>query len=40
MIESTGTGLSNLSTRFQLLKKSRIEIIKNETYFIVKLPIL
>jgi len=39
-IESTGTGLGNLSTRFSLLKKRKIEIINDGEYFIVKLPIL
>ena len=39
-VESTGTGLGNLSTRFKLLKKRTIEILKDEQYFSVKLPIL
>jgi len=39
-IESTGTGLGNLSTRFSLLKKRKIKIINDGEYFIVKLPIL
>jgi len=39
-VESTETGLSNLSTRFNLLKKRRIQIIKDKEYFSVKLPIL
>ena len=39
-VESTGTGLSNLSTRFNLLKKRRIQTIKSKEYFSVKLPIL
>ena len=40
LLEGTGTGLSNLSTRFNLLKKRRIQIIKDKEYFSVKLPIL
>ena len=39
-VESTGTGLSNLSTRFNLLKKRAIQILKNEQHFSVKLPML
>jgi len=39
-VESTETGLSNLSTRFHLLKKRRIQIINDKEYFSVKLPIL
>lgn len=39
-VESTGTGLSNLSTRFNLLKKRAIQILKDEQHFSVKLPIL
>ena len=39
-VESTETGLSILSTRFNLLKKTRIQIIKDSAYFSVKLPIL
>lgn len=39
-VESTGTGLGNLSTRFKLLKKRTIEIFKDEQFFSVKLPIL
>ncbi|ODS22312.1 hypothetical protein AB835_14880 [Candidatus Endobugula sertula] len=39
-VESTGTGLSNLSARFQLLKKRTIQIPKDEQYFSVKLPIV
>lgn len=39
-VESTGTGLSNLSMRFKLLKKKNIQIAKDEQYFSVKLPIL
>ena len=38
-VESTETGLSNLSMRFNLLKKRKIKIIKDNTYFSVKLPI-
>ena len=38
--ESTGTGLNNLSTRFDLLKKRGIQILKDKEYFSVKLPIL
>lgn len=40
LVESTGKGLSNLSTRFQLLRKKDIQIEKKENQFIVKLPIL
>lgn len=36
----TGTGLSNLSERFRLLKKREIQIFQDETYFMVRLPIL
>ena len=39
-VESTGTGLNNLSTRFNLLKKKGIQIINDSAYFSVKLPIL
>ena len=39
-LESTGTGLSNLSTRFQLLKKRTIQIQNDEQYFSVKLPVI
>ena len=39
-VESTETGLSNLSTRFNLLKKRAIQILKDEQHFSVKLPIL
>lgn len=39
-VESTGTGLSNLSTRFNLLKKRAIQILKDKQHFSVKLPIL
>ena len=38
-VESTGIGLSNLSTRFNLLKKRSIEIHKDEQFFVVKLPV-
>lgn len=38
-VESTGKGLTNLSTRFQLLKKTDIEIVSDDKYFLVKLPI-
>ncbi len=39
-IESTHTGLSNLSTRFKLLMDRDILIFKDENHFIVKLPII
>lgn len=39
-VESTGTGLSNLSMRFNLLKKRAIQTLKDEQHFSVKLPIL
>ena len=39
-VDSTGTGLSHLSTRFRLLKKADIQISKNNGQFIVKLPII
>lgn len=39
-IDSIGKGLSNLSTRFQLLKKEDIQIEKSENRFLVKLPVL
>jgi hypothetical protein len=35
----TGIGLSNLNTRYQLLLNREIEIIKNETEFVVRLPL-
>ena len=38
--DGTGTGLSNLSIRFKLLKKRNIQITKDEQYFTVQLPIL
>nr|WP_297916518.1 histidine kinase [uncultured Allomuricauda sp.] len=39
-IESTNTGLSNLNKRFKLHTKKEIEILKDGTYFIVKIPIV
>lgn len=39
-IEGTGLGLHNLSLRFKLLKKRDIQIIQDENYFTIKLPIL
>lgn len=39
-IDSTGTGLANLSIRFKLLKKREILIQQDEHYFTIKLPIL
>ncbi len=39
-VESTGKGLSNLSTRFQLMKNEEIHIDNSESTFSVKLPIL
>ncbi len=38
--EGTGLGLLNLSVRFKLLKKRDIQIVRDEDYFTVKLPIL
>lgn len=38
-IESTYTGLSNLNTRFKLHMNKEIEILKDDEYFIVKIPI-
>lgn len=35
----TGIGLSNLNTRYQLLLNREIEIINNETEFVVRLPL-
>ncbi len=37
---STGTGLSNLNSRFQLITGRSIEIIENSEEFIVKLPLV
>ncbi|MEM8901928.1 MAG: histidine kinase, partial [Bacteroidota bacterium] len=37
-LQSTGTGLSNLSARFKLLKRGEISISQDEKYFLVKLP--
>jgi LytS/YehU family sensor histidine kinase len=39
-VESTGVGLSNLSSRFRLLKQVNIEIENNAEYFVVKLQML
>ena len=39
-VESTEIGLSNLSTRFQLLKRKTIQIQKDDQFFIVKLPVI
>lgn len=39
-VEGTGIGLSNLSTRFKLSKKGDIQVLRNEQYFVVKLPII
>ena len=38
-VDSIGKGLSNLSTRFQILKKEDIQIEKTGNLFLVKLPI-
>ena len=38
-VESTNTGLSNLNTRFRLLLKKEITIMKSDGNFLVKLPI-
>ena len=38
--ESIGTGLTNLSARFRLLKRRNIEIVQDEQFFTVQLPIL
>lgn len=40
LTEGTGLGLLNLSVRFKLLKKREIQIIQDENYFTVTLPIL
>lgn len=37
-IESTNTGLNNLNTRTKIQMGEEIEILKNETHFIVKIP--
>ena len=37
--ESIGMGLSNLSTRFQIMRKEDIQIERTENTFLVKLPI-
>ncbi len=39
-IESTGIGLSNITSRYHILFKKEIKIDKSEDYFIVKLPII
>lgn len=39
-IESTNTGLINLNTRFKLQMNRAIEILKDDTYFTVKLPLV
>ena len=39
-IESTGIGLSNITSRYRILFKKEIEIDKSEDFFIVKLPII
>jgi hypothetical protein len=35
----TGVGLSNLNSRYQLLLNHEIEIVDNETEFVVRLPL-
>lgn len=37
---STKTGLKNIQKRYELLNHSKIEIIENNTEFIVKLPLI
>jgi LytS/YehU family sensor histidine kinase len=37
---STGVGLSNIRSRLELLTDKQLEIIEDETVFIVKVPIL
>lgn len=37
---TSGTGLKNLSERYKLITKNDIEVIKNETIFTVKVPIM
>lgn len=39
-IESTNTGLSNLNTRFKLQMDKNIEILKDDTHFSVKIPLV
>lgn len=40
LTEGTGLGLLNLSVRFKVLKKREIQIVQDENYFTVTLPIL
>jgi len=39
-IKSTGIGLSNIKNRYRILFDKEIEIVKNDKYFIVKLPLI
>ncbi len=39
-VDSTGTGLENLSKRLKLLSNSKLEIIEGETKFTVKVPLI
>ena len=39
-VESTGKGLSNLTTRYNILKEENIRIEKTEGLFLVKLPLV
>ena len=38
--ESNGIGLNNIVHRYQFLSSIAVEMIKNETEFIVKIPLL
>lgn len=39
-VESTGTGLKNIRTRYQYLSEEQVKIEKTETHFIASLPLL
>ncbi|MEZ4901124.1 MAG: histidine kinase [Spirosomataceae bacterium] len=39
-LESTGIGLRNLKSRYDLLTSQKVEIIETETFFEVKIPLL
>jgi sensor histidine kinase YesM len=39
-VESSGIGLNNIKRRYELLSKKQLEIIKTDTEFCVKLPLL
>lgn len=38
--ESTGIGLRNLSSRYELITGHKIEVVENGEMFIVKLPLI